>query len=222
MFNGFIMIASFQAYVIIYYVSGGDQNIGSKYLGYAGTTATISAFLVVLLITYVGTKIGKRRAFFLSTGISIIGYGLKWFCYNPDIPWLVVLPMPLIAFGLGGLFTLMPSMVADVCDLDELETYERREGIFGSVYWWMVKLGQSMALAVGGPLLNLTGFDVALGEAQSEDTLFLLRFFDVVVPMIFSGIAIWAIATYTLTEEKAHQVREEIERRRGSVAVGDA
>ena len=79
-----------------------------------------------------------------------------------------------------------------------------------------------MALAVGGPLLNLTGFDVALGEAQSEHTLFLMRFFDVVVPMIFSGIAIWAIATYTLTEEKAHQVREELERRRGSVAVGDA
>ena len=73
-------------------------------------------------------------------------------------------------------------MVADVCDLDELETNERREGIFGSVYWWMVELGQSMALAIGGPLLNLTGFDVALGEAQSEDTLFLLRFFDVVVP----------------------------------------
>ena len=83
-FNGFIMIASFQAYVIIYYVSGGDQKIGSEYLAYAGTTATVSAFLVVILITYVGTKIGKRRAFFLSTGISIAGYGLKWFCYNPE------------------------------------------------------------------------------------------------------------------------------------------
>lgn len=221
-FNGFIMIASFQVYVIIYYVFGGDQKLGAEYAFYAGTTSTISAFIVVIIVTWVATKVGKRRAFFLSTGISIAGYGLKWFCYNPDIPWLVVVPMPLIAFGLGGLFTLMPSMVADVCDLDELETNERREGIFGSVYWWMVKLGQSMALAVGGYLLNTTGFDVALGEAQSENAVFFMRFFDVVVPMIFSGIAIWAIATYTLTEEKAHQVREELERRRGSVAVGDA
>ena len=219
-FNGFIMIASFQVYVIIYYVFGGDQKLGAEYAAYAGTTSTISAFVVVIIVTWVATKIGKRRAFFLSTGISILGYGMKWFCYDPEIPWLVVLPMPLIAFGLGGLFTLMPSMVADVCDLDELETHERREGLFGSVYWWMVKLGQSMALAIGGSLLNLTGFDVALEGNQAADTLFLLRLFDVVVPMIFSGVAIWAIVVYDLTEEKAHQVREELERRRGSVSVG--
>lgn len=32
-----------------------------------------------------------------------------------------------------------------------------------------------------------------------------------------SGIAIWAIATYTITEEKAHEVRLQLEARRGSV-----
>ena len=218
-FNGFIMIASFQVYVIIYYVFGGDQKLGAEYAAYAGTTSTISAFVVVIFVTWVATKIGKRRAFFLSTGISIVGYGMKWFCYNPEIPWLIVLPMPLIAFGLGGLFTLMPSMVADVCDLDEVETHERREGLFGSVYWWMVKLGQSMALAIGGSLLTMTGFDVALEGNQAASTLFLLRIFDVIVPIIFSGVAIWAIVVYDLTEEKAHQVRGELERRRGSAAI---
>jgi hypothetical protein len=30
--------------------------------------------------------------------------------------------------GLGGLFTLMPSMIADVVDMDELETRDRRGG----------------------------------------------------------------------------------------------
>ena len=199
---------------------GGDQKLGAEYAAYAGTTSTISAFVVVIIVTWVATKIGKRRAFFLSTGISIVGYGMKWFCYNPEIPWLIVLPMPLIAFGLGGLFTLMPSMVADVCDLDEVETHERREGLFGSVYWWMVKLGQSMALAIGGSLLTMTGFDVALEGNQAASTLFLLRIFDVIVPIIFSGVAIWAIVVYDLTEEKAHQVRGELERRRGSVAAG--
>jgi GPH family glycoside/pentoside/hexuronide:cation symporter len=48
-----------------------------------------------------------------------------------------------IAVGMGALFTLMGSMIADVCDLDELETGERREGMFGSIYWWMVKLGMA-------------------------------------------------------------------------------
>ena len=49
----------------------------------------------------------------------MVGYALKWFCYTPDNPWLVLIPAPLMAFGLAGLFTLMPSMVADVVDADE-------------------------------------------------------------------------------------------------------
>ena len=35
---------------------------------------------------------------------------------------MMLVPLPLFAFGIGGLFTLMTSMTADVCDLDELNT----------------------------------------------------------------------------------------------------
>ena len=43
--------------------------------------------------------------------------------------------------------------------------------------------------------------------------------FDMGIPVISSALAIWAIATYTLTEERAHQVREQLERRRGKMGV---
>ena len=130
---------------------------------------------------------------------------------------MLLLPAPLIAFGLGGLFTLMGSMVADVCDLDELESHERREGMFGSIYWWVVKLGMAAALALGGLLLNATGFDVTLGGEQTASTIYQMRMFDVGIPLISSVIAIWVIASYPITEQKAHEVRLELERRRGSV-----
>jgi len=214
-FNGFMLIASFQFYVIIYFVAGGDQTAGAKYAGWAGTVGAICTFAVVAFVTWLATRIGKRHAFFVSIGISIVGYGLKWICYNPDIPFLVVLPAPLMAFGLGGLFTLVPSMIADVVDTDELKTHERREGMFGSIFWWMVKLGLSAALAGGGYLLNATGFDVDLGGNQADRSIFLLRLFDAGIPMVGSAIAIWAVATFPITEEKAREVREELEARRG-------
>lgn len=215
-FNGFMLISSFQFYVIIYYVFEGDQARGAEYAGYAGTLGAVSTFVVIFLVTWLGTHLGKRRAFFISTGISILGYGMKWFAYNPDHPWLVLLPAPFMAFGLGGLFTLMGSMMADVVDLDELECDQRREGMFGSIYWWVVKLGMAAALAGGGFLLNATGFDVALGGDQPDRTIFLMRLFDVAIPMAASAIGIWAIASYPITEERARRVREELERRRGS------
>ena len=146
-FNGFMLIAAFQSYVIIYYVFGGDTDAGAAFVGHSGLLGAVSTLLVIIFVTWLGTKIGKRRTFFVSTGISMVGYALKWFCYNPDLPWLLLLPAPLMAFGLGGLFTLMPSMIADVVDLDELETGERREGMYGSIFWWVVKLGMAAALA---------------------------------------------------------------------------
>ena len=214
-FNGFILISSFQFYVIIYYVCGGDQTAGAKYAGYAGTVGAVCTFAVVAFVTWLATRIGKRHAFFLSIGLSIVGYGLKWVCYNPDLPLLVVLPAPLMAFGLGGLFTLVPSMVADVVDTDELKTHERREGMFGSIFWWMVKLGLAAALAGGGYLLNATGFDVDLGGGQSDRTIFLLRLCDAGIPMITSALAIWAVVKFPITEARAREVRAELERRRG-------
>jgi GPH family glycoside/pentoside/hexuronide:cation symporter len=220
-FNGFMLVASFQFYVIIYYVFGGDQTQGALYAGWSGTVSAISTFCVIFIVTRMSTRIGKRRAFFVSTALSMVGYGLKWFCYRPDMPLLLLLPAPLMAFGLGGLFTLMGSMIADVCDLDELETGERREGMFGSIYWWVVKLGMAAALAIGGFLLNATGFEVALGGDQAAHTIILMRIFDMGIPIITSALAIWAIVSYTLTEEKAHEVRQELERRRGKIAVVD-
>jgi GPH family glycoside/pentoside/hexuronide:cation symporter len=216
-FNGFMMISSFQFYVIIYYVFGGDTVRGAEYAGWAGTVQSIATFGVIALVTWLGTRIGKKRTFYVAIGVSMLGYALKWFCYDPAIPWLVVLPAPLLAFGLGGLFTIMPSMIADVVDLDELHTHERREGMYGSIFWWVVKLGMAAALAAGGFLLNATGFDVALEGNQSAQTITLMRLCDAFLPFLASAVAIWAIATFSITEERAHEVRLALEARRGKV-----
>jgi GPH family glycoside/pentoside/hexuronide:cation symporter len=215
-FNGFILIASFQSYVIIYYVFRGDASAGAEFVGHSGLLQAVTALVVIAFVTWLATKIGKRRAFFVSTGVSMVGYALKWFCYTPDNPWLVLIPAPLMAFGLAGLFTLMPSMICDVVDADELNTHERREGMYGSIFWWVVKLGQSVAIFGGGLLLNATGFDVSLGGDQSAEAITMMRLFDAIIPCLASGIAIWAIASYSITEEKAHDVRMELEARRGT------
>jgi glycoside/pentoside/hexuronide:cation symporter, GPH family len=215
-FNGFILIASLQSYVIIYYVFAGDMARGAEFAGYAGTAGAISSFGVIAIVTWLGTRLGKKRTFYVAIGISMLGYALKWVCYDPESPWLLLLPTPFLAFGLGGLFTLVPAMIADVVDLDELQTHERREGMYGAVFWWVVKLGMAAALAGGGLLLNATGFDVALAGHQSEQAMFLMRLCDCVVPFIASGLAIWAIAKFPITEQRAHEIRLELEARRGT------
>jgi len=127
------------------------------------------------------------------------------------------MPIPLMVFGIGGLFTLMMSMTADVCDLDELENgMPRKEGTFGAIYWWMVKLGQGLALVLGGLVLKLVGFDQN-ATIQTADTIVNLRLADILVPAITAGLAIVVMWKYDLTEEKARKIKEELVDRRGEL-----
>lgn len=216
-FNGFQLIASFQFYVTVFYLYAGDTDAAANLILVFGVVSSVSTFLVIALTTYLGSRIGKRKTFTICITISAIGYGLKWVCYSPDNPYLLLICAPLVAFGLGSLFTLMASMIADVCDSDELATGKRREGMYGSIFWFMVKLGMAAALLGSGYLLNATGFDVALEGNQTEQTLFLMRVYDVLVPVILSLLAIVLIARYSITESKAYDVRAQLEERRGLV-----
>ena len=214
-FNGFQLGSSFSIYVMVYYVFGGDNNKAGTLQGWFGTTTSIFTLGVIPLAIWISTKVGKKKALLLTISASLVGYALKWVGYNPDYPYLLLVAAPFVSFGIGSLFTLICAMVADVCDYDELQTGQRREGMFGAIYWWMVKIGMSLAGLLTGLMLNASGFDVALGGAQSAKTLFLLRVFDVGTAMATSALAILVIATFDITEEKAHEIRLELEKRRG-------
>ena len=219
LFNGIMLVGAFSSYITIFYVSGGDTDMGARYMGIFGTINTAATLGAIVVVTWLSSKLGKRRTFMIATAVTLLGSLLKWFCYDPLAPWKVLLPAPLIAVGMGALFTLMGSMIADVCDLDELETGERREGMFGSIYWWMVKLGMALAFGMSGYLLNATGFEVEMGGAQTSNTFFLMRVFDVLIPAVAASLSIWAVASFKLTEERSFEIRKELDNRRGKIAV---
>ena len=216
-FNGFQTIAQFAFFIIIFYLFKGDTAAAGNWPAWFGTVSALAtAILVIPIITYISQKIGKKRTFILSTLLSIIGYAIKWWGFNPANPYLMFLPVPLISFGIGGLFTLMMSMTADVCDLDELNNGTRREGVFGAVYWWMVKLGTAIALLTSGAVLNLVGFDKN-ATIQAASTITNLRIADIVIPVITGLLAIIIMWKYDITEQKAHEIREALIARRGKV-----
>ncbi len=219
LFNSIMLVGSFGAYITIFYVCGGDTALGGRYIGLFGTISTVSTLAAIAAVTWISKRIGKRATFVLATSCTMVGSLLKWFCYDPLAPWKVLLPAPLIAIGMGGLFTLMGSMIADVVDLDALEVGKRREGMFGAVYWWMVKLGMALAFGVSGYMLNATGFDVELGGAQAARTFFLMRACDAIVPAVASAISIVMVWSYKITEARSYEIREQAEKRRGELAL---
>jgi glycoside/pentoside/hexuronide:cation symporter, GPH family len=217
-FNGYQMVASFSYFIIVFYMFSGDYGAAGTWPAWFSTISAIAtAFLIIPIITWMSNRWGKKNAFVISTFLSIAGYALKWWGFNPADPWLMFMPIPLMVFGIGGLFTLMMSMTADVCDLDELKNgMPRKEGTFGAIYWWMVKLGQAIALVLGGLVLKLVGFDQN-DSVQTAETLTQLRIADIVVPAFTAGLAILVMWKYDLTEERVREIKETLIKRRGEL-----
>jgi glycoside/pentoside/hexuronide:cation symporter, GPH family len=217
-FNGFQMVASFSFFIIVFYMyQGSYADAGNWPAWFSTVTAIVTAFGVIPIVTLLANKFGKRQAFIISTALSIVGYVLKWWAFDKDNPYLLFMPIPFMAFGLGGLFTLMMSMTADVCDLDELENgMPRKEGTFGAIYWWMVKLGQALALVLGGAVLKFVGFDGNAAQ-QTAETMTSLRLADVIIPSVTAGLAILVMWSYSLSESRAKKIKEQLIERRGEL-----
>ena len=217
-FNSFNIIATFTFFIIVHYLFDGQEaGVWPALHGCVG--AIITTFLVIPLVAAVAKRIGKKKTFIISQSISIIGYVLFWFLFVPGKPYLFLIALPFHSFGIGGLFTLMMSMTADVCDLDELNTGKRREGILGAVYWWMVKFGNAFAGLLGGVILWTVGFDP---EAVTESAIFGLRFAYTVLPIVGVLGAIIIMWSYDITEEKAHEIRLQLEKRHKENAAKQA
>ena len=215
-FNAFQVVAAFSWFIVVYYMNDGDPTKAGVWPTLFGSVgALFTTFMVIPIVNYFAQKYGKKTTFLYSQAVSLVGYVLFWWGFSPEYPWLMFIPLPLFAFGIGGLFTIMMSMTADVCDLDELETSQRREGTFGAIYWWMVKFGGAFAGAASGLILSVIGFDQT-SAAQSEETLTLLRLSYIIIPCVGTLIAIFAMRNYDLDEHKANEIRSQLEARKAN------
>jgi GPH family glycoside/pentoside/hexuronide:cation symporter len=213
-FNAFNTIAAFSFFIVVYYLFNGDQGaagIWPTLFGSVGALAT--TFLVIPIVAKMSKIMGKKDAFLVSQGISILGYILLWFLFIPGKPYMFLFALPFFAFGIGSLFTLMMSMTADVCDLDELTSGKRREGIFGAIYWWMVKFGFAIAGLLSGAIMELVDF-VPGADTNSESAITGMRLFYSGVPIFGTLIAMWIMRDYNLTEGKAREIKEKLDTRK--------
>lgn len=212
-FNAFNTIAAFSFFIIVWYLFNGDAGAAGIWPTLFGSLASlVTTFLVIPVVARMSKTMGKKKAFLISQGISVIGYLMLWFLFVPGKPYMFMFALPFFSFGIGSLFVLMMSMTADVIDLDELNTGKRREGVFGAIYWWMVKLGFAIAGLLSGVIMSVVGFD-ATAATQPESAITGLRIFYSGFPIMGTLIAMFIMRNYDVTEEKSREIREELDRR---------
>ena len=221
-FNAFNTVAGFTFFIVVYYLFDGNTaaaGIWPTLFGCGGALAT--TFIVIPIVAWMAKKLEKKRTFLICQGISVFGYILLWFLFIPGKPYIFLFALPFFSFGIGSLFTLMMSMTADVCDVDELESGKRREGVFGAIYWWMVKFGFAIAGLLTGVIMSAVAFKAG-APSQPDGAVTGLRLFFSGVPILGTLIAMWVMWNYDLTEKKAKEIKAQLDARKKQGSNGSS
>ncbi|MCK9206471.1 MAG: MFS transporter, partial [Salinivirgaceae bacterium] len=156
---GFNFVSLLGSYIPIFFIYGGDKVAGATLLGINGTIWAITGVLAVFPLNWISPKLGKRKTLSIAILLMVVAQLSKIVCYNPEYPYLIIIPTVLLSAGMLFFFTLGSSMVGDICDEEELKTGNRSEGSFYSVFWWFIKMGTALASLVAGALIVYTLFD---------------------------------------------------------------
>lgn len=168
-----------------------------------------TAIPMLFLCSRISRRLGKRGLYFLGMGSwIIIQMGLMALQPNQVVP-LFLLAIA-ASFGVATAYVVPWSMLPDVIELDELQTGQRREGVFYSFMTLLQKVGLAVGIFLVGQALEIAGFIPATpGEplpAQPESALFAIRMAIGPLPTVCLVLGLVLAYFYPLTR----QVHEEI------------
>jgi len=209
--------SSLDYYLIVYYLFDGDVHVGAAWKGHLSVGYAIVGILAIYPVSWLAQRIGKTQTVMIAFVLTFVGAIGKWVLYTPGHEWKILID-PLFCGPVWiAINILTPAMLADICDEDELRGGLRREGLFGAIFSWIQKVGYSTAYFGAFLSLDLTGFDAALGGDQSPETILRLRLILALSTAAWAVLAIVLLRAYPLNRARAHEIRAQLEARRGRV-----
>jgi GPH family glycoside/pentoside/hexuronide:cation symporter len=214
---GLFFVATTMTYFLQYYVGR------PLFLGHTQVASGLCVILWVVIWNYITPHIGKVWVLRIGTFMLAAGGLSSWIAYTPENPWRAFI-FPLVwGPGWAAYQVMMPAIVADITDLDELETGDRREGSYASVAGFVMKLvATSVAIPIGLVLDYLVGFQAGQGADQPEAVWFRMKLYTAVVTCVFSLLALLTIVRFPLTRQRMLEVRAELDARRDAESREDA
>jgi len=161
--------------------------------------------LLFILFSVIGYPVGlflnkrkgnKRATFYLS--LLVVG-GFMMITFSNNV-FLANISFIILGFGYSGQTLLVPTLLGDIIDKDELETGQRREGAFFGINALITKPAQSVSAAMSGLIFFFTNYNqnLPIGESQPETAILGIKLLIGLIPAVFIMIGLIFLWYYPL------------------------
>lgn len=175
-----------------------------------------TALIMLFFWQAVSNKLDKKIVYFLGTTIWIFAE-IGLFLIQPGQTTLLYILAMLAGCGVSVAYLIPWSMVPDVIELDELETGQRREGIFYGFMVLLQKFGLALGLFLVGIALEAAGFIKSVAgqpiPTQPDSALFAIRFVVAPLPALILVVGIILAYFYPINREYHAQIRLQLQQR---------
>jgi GPH family glycoside/pentoside/hexuronide:cation symporter len=215
---GMSVTGIFFYYLFIYRVGGGMKE-GATEWGWFVTAITVATLLGTPLVAWLSGWFGKKASVMALMALSAVAYASVWWTFRPELAGMKLYLASAAAIGLfcNTMPMIFNSMLADVCDVDELASGHRREAFYGAVFVTCDKIAIAVTMFLQGFLLQASGFDAKLGQQTPETIATWMRWLLLTQP---TGLVLGmvCIAAYPLTLARIAEVRRQLDARTANPA----
>ncbi len=206
-----------------YYVCGGDKAEFTSLSFIHGIIGFATAIALVPMSTWLSRRVGKRRGIVWGLGlVSLASLVMPWF-HVPGRPYLMLSYMIAIGLMVTVVNLFLASVMPDICDLDELESGSRREGLFSAVMSFVSKLENSACILISSYMVSWSGFSIELGANQPPEVLDKMLLYGFAPKILFTIVAFGIALYFPVTQKMMEEVRAKLaERRKAAEATAPA
>ena len=156
-------------------------------------------------------RFGKRNPWIAANLVKCLAFALLYFmdASNPTVTWLVI---ALIGVAQPAGMILAPSIKADIIDVDEYETGERKEGAYFASWNLASKTATGIAIFLSSLALQAIGFEPNMQQTEQSTNLILALYAG--LPFGTHLIGVMLLLRFRLDEREHGRIRAALDRRR--------
>ncbi|PSN20006.1 MFS transporter [filamentous cyanobacterium CCP5] len=171
-----------------------------------------TAIAMMFVVNLISRRVGKQSAFYIGMGIWVL-VQIALFFLQPGQTTLLYVLCVIASLGVATAYVVPWAMLPDVIELDELQTGQRREGVFYAFMTLLQKVGLAGGLFLVGLALDVAGFSSEAPQ-QPESALLAIRAFMGPAPLVMLLCAIALAYFYPITREIHDDIRLKLAERR--------
>jgi oligogalacturonide transporter len=202
-------VSTIVAYFVKYYMQRSGE------VSFVNGTLLIAQVVSLPFYVTLSKRIGKSKSYIIGLVIWVVAMLFSFLLSPNNATFWIYVFASVVGLGTGGIIVMIYAIFPDIPDVDELNSGERREGIYAALVTFIRKFSSALAIFAVSNVIGWAGYVPPIQETidgatklieqpQSDTFLLVLRLLFMLLPIVLLVFALFFALRFPLTP-KLHQ-----------------